>query len=162
MDDNAIYHFHQAQMWMSVKEYEAAILEYQIAIRLKPTTTLSSALYNDLGLAYLKVKEYPKAIVSFQEAIALNPNFSLYYENLVNAYSHSGALLSAAQQLDEATLTNPDNFQAWFILGLLYKAQGDKVAAQSAFQTYLKLAPNSELADAAKINLTGLKDSQTR
>ncbi len=161
MDDNAIYHFHQGEMWMSVGQYGAAIREFQIAIRLKPETAMTSSLYNDLGSAYLEAREFPRAIVSFQQAIKLNPNFSLYYENLVRAYGKEGEIQSAIAQLHQATQNNHNDVQAWYLLGLLYKANGYKTASRNAFQTFVQLAPSSELTDVAKLYLGKGEGSQT-
>jgi tetratricopeptide (TPR) repeat protein len=161
VDDNAIRHFNAGQTWLSVGQIEAAILEFQIAIRLKPTTSMSAALYNDLGLAYLLAREFPKGIVSLQQAIALNPNFSLYYEHLAEAYQKSGGLQTAIQQLEFTTTQNPDDVQAWYLLGMLYRAAGDQSGSQRALQMFVKMAPHSELADAAKLYLGTSQDSQT-
>jgi tetratricopeptide (TPR) repeat protein len=153
MEDNAFLHFQQGQQWMEWQEYEAAIREFQIGIRLKPSTGMTAALYNNMGLAYQKIRQFPKAIVSFQKALTMNPNFSLYYENLVKAYQESGATQSAIQNLQQATQQQPDAPSAWYLLGLLYETQGDKHSAQQAFQAYLDIAPNSDLAFAAKSRL---------
>lgn len=160
MEDNAIRHFHQAQTWMEVGQYDAAIKEYQIAIRLKPSTTMTAALYNDLGLAYLKAREFPRAIVSFQQAISLNPNFSLYYENLVKAYQAAGALSVATREVEQTTQANSDDMPAWYLLGLLHRANGNASSATQAFETCLRLAPYSMLTEAAKGNLQRIRDSQ--
>lgn len=153
MEDNAIRHFHQGQTWMEVDQYDAAIKEYQIAIRLKPSTTMTAALYNDLGMAYLKAREFSRAIVSFQQAISLNSNFSLYYENLVKAYQAAGALSVATREIAQTTQANPEDTPAWYLLGLLHQTNGNPSSATQAFETYLRLAPYAMLADAAKLNL---------
>lgn len=161
IDDNAVYHFRKSQQWMEVEQYDAAIQECQIGIRLKPTSALTAALYNNMGLAYLKIGQFPKAIVSFQQAISLNPSFSLYYEHLVEAYTQSGGLASALNQLNGTTRSNAEDAQAWYLLGLAYKAQGDEASAKAAFETFLTLSPHSELADAAKLYVGRSQDSQT-
>lgn len=162
MDDNAIYHHHRAQMWMEVEKYGAAIREYQIAIRLKPASTMTAALYNDLGVAYLKTREVPKAIVSFQQAVKLNPNFSVYYDNLAKAYEQGNTMDTTAAQLRQTVEQNQGDPQAWFLLGTLYQKSGDEEAARHAFNMFIKLAPQSELADAARTNLKTLQSSQIK
>lgn len=161
MDDNAIYHLHQGQKWMEIGQYEAAVFEFQIGIRLKPKTAMTAALYNNLGQAYLKIQDYPKAIISFQEALNLNPNFSLYYENLIEAYQKHGALEAAQARFLEATQQNHENAQAWYLLGLIYKKTGENCLSKAAFETYLRLSPYSELADAAKLYVQTTNSSQT-
>jgi tetratricopeptide (TPR) repeat protein len=119
VDGTAIRHFHEGQNWFERGRYEAAIKELQIAIRLKPNTLMTAALYNNLGLAYLKRGDYPLAVVSFQQAITLNPAFSLYYENLSSAYQQSGSVPKAIRQLQQAIQLNPRDETAWYLLGLL-------------------------------------------
>lgn len=161
MDENAIRHFQKAQMWMEVQRYGAAIKELQIAIRLNPDTTFTASLYNNLGLAYLKVGRYPQAVEAFEKAIELNPNFSLYYENLAEAHEKSGTADVTLQQLHQQTSLTPDSPQPWYLLGQLYRASGNETASRQAFQSYIKLAPHSELTKAAQVYLDGSHGSQT-
>ncbi len=158
MDDNAIYHFHRGQAWMEMRHYEAAVREFQIAIKLKPNAAMSSSLYNNLGLAYMGIADYPKAIVSFQKALSLNPNFGLYYQNLANAYAMAGSTDVAIGHLESITSANPGDEQAWYLLGTLYQKAGDAPAAERAFARFRKLSPDSPLNPS--VNLGNAQGSQ--
>ncbi len=157
MDDNAISHFHTGQSWMEVGDYSAAIQEWEIAIRLKPTAAMSGVIYNNLGLAYLKIGQPGNAIKYLQKAVSTNPNYSLYYENLAKAYRQGGKCETAINQLQRLTQSNPNNVQSWYLLGSLLQAQGREAESRTAFETFVKLAPRSELADAARVNLEAMK-----
>jgi tetratricopeptide (TPR) repeat protein len=150
MDDNIIKHFHQGQSWMEIGRFDLAIREFQMGIELKPSALMTATLYNNLGLTYLKVNETGKAIVSFEEAIQLNPQFSLYYENLAKAYQQAGTLTQAIQQVKGDSARSPDNPQALYLLGTLYRQAGQASAAKATYQKYLKVAPYTLLAEAAK------------
>ncbi len=147
LDSNAISHYQKGQRWFELGKNEAAIREFQIAIRLKPGTLLSAVLYNNMGKAYLKLKDYPKAIVSFQQAIAVNPNFSLYYQNLAQAYQEAGSVFDVINTLQQTTRVNPEDAQTWYLLGMVYQQTGDKQAADRAFHVFRQLMPYSELTD---------------
>ena len=156
VDDNAMLHFQNAQTWMSVKDYNAAIKEYQVGIKLKPSTTMTASLYNNMGLAYVALKAYDRGIVSFQQAVELNPNFSLYYENLAKAYKQAQSAPQAAKFLANTVKINPDDVQAWYLLGILYQQLGQWVKSQQAFGMYVQLSPYSDLAMAAQQHMEQL------
>src|SRR5271169_901117 len=99
VDENAIYHFKEGERWLEIGQYETAISEFNIAIQLKPGSTITATLYNDLGVAYLKTSHNTLATRAFKQAITINPEFSLYYENLAKAYQASGQALSLIQRL---------------------------------------------------------------
>lgn len=156
VDDNALLHFQNAQAWMSVHKYDAAIKEFQVGIKLKPSTTMTASLYNNMGLAYLALKAYDRGIISFQQAVELNPNFSLYYENLAKAYQQANSAKQAAQFLSNTVKNNPDDVQAWYLLGVLYQQLGQWVKSEQAFETYVNLSPYSDLSLAAQEHMEQL------
>lgn len=156
VDDNALLHFQNGQAWMSVQRYDAAIKEFQVGIKLKPSTTMTASLYNNMGMAYLALKSYDRAIISFQQAVELNPNFSLYYENLAKAYKQANSAKQAAQFLANTVKNNPDDLQAWYLLGVLYQQLGQWVKSQQAFESYVNLSPYSDLAMAAQEHMEQL------
>jgi tetratricopeptide (TPR) repeat protein len=150
IDENAIYHFKEGEKWLEVERYETAISEFNIAIQLKPDSTLTATLYNDLGIAYLKTSRNTQAIRAFKQAITINPQFSLYYENLAKAYQACGQARSLIQRLKKDVAKNEEDPPSWFLLGVLYQTIGEKDLARETFETYLKIAPHAPLADAAK------------
>lgn len=150
LKDNAIKHAQQGQLYMDRGQVELAIEEFKASLQLNPGSTLSAALYNSLGLAYSSRGEYPYAFVSFQRACRLQPTFSLYYRNLIDAYAAAQQLPQVQREFQAIVTRNPDNAEVWFLLGLLYKRQGNKQAAKPCFERFLKLQPESEMAQAAK------------
>ncbi len=155
MDENAIYHFHQAQEWMATHHYTEAIAEYQIAIGLTASKTFKAALNHDIGKAYEASGQAKTSFPYYEKAIALNPDFSLYYEHLVKAYGKTKQLAQQIKRWRQYQAGHPKNLRTWYLLGLLYQQSGQKPAAQNAFSKYLSEAPYSPLAEAAKLYLTG-------
>lgn len=148
--DNAIAHARNGQLLMERDRPAEAIDEFKAALLLNPYTSLSAALYNNLGLAYRAVGNYPYAFASFQRACRIQPTFSYYYKNLIETYAAAGRLGKAERALQAIVDKNPDNAEAWFMLGLLYKEQGNRKQAKLCFETFLKLEPESEMATAAR------------
>lgn len=153
LHDNAILHAQRGKLFLERQQYDLAVDEYQAAIRLNPQTSMSGSLYNNLGIAYRENKQYALAIASFQHACRIQPTYAIYFQNLINTYIASGQEKEANQTLKDITLANPEDAEAWFMRGLLYKETGSIKAAKACFARFLKLRPESELARAARTAL---------
>jgi tetratricopeptide (TPR) repeat protein len=150
LKDNAILHADNGQLLMERGQYAEAIEEFKAALQLNPYTNMSASIYNNLGLAYRALHNYPYAYASFQRACRIQPTFSLYYKNLIDTYAQAGRLNSVKVELQAAIQRDPGDAEAWYMLGLIYKHQGSKKAAKSCFDRYVKLEPESEMAQAAR------------
>jgi tetratricopeptide (TPR) repeat protein len=148
--DNAVLHANNGQLFMERQQYGQAIEEFKAALQLNPYSNLSASLYNNLGLAYRAIGNYTFAYASFQRACRIQPTFSLYYQNLIETYALAGKLVKVQQELEATLKENPDNAEAWFMLGLLYKEQGNQKAAKGCFERFVKLSPESEMTEAAR------------
>lgn len=153
LKDNAIAHARNGQLLMERQQYEEAIEEFKAAIRLNPYASLAAPIYNNLGMAYRLTRNYANAYASFQRAIRIQPPFALYYRNLIDTYRSAGHLPAVKTQLTALTQDNPDNAEAWFLLGLTYQQEGNPSQAQPCFERFLKLQPEAELARAAQAAL---------
>jgi tetratricopeptide (TPR) repeat protein len=153
LKDNAIAHARKGQLLMERGQYEEAIEEFKAAILLNPFASMAAPIYNNLGLAYRVTQNYPLAYAAFQRACRMQPPFSLYYRNLINTYSEAGQLPQVQAQFEALTIDNPDNAEAWFLLGLTYQKTGNKEKARPCFERFLQLQPEAELAQAAQAAL---------
>lgn len=143
-------HARNGQLLMEREQYEEAIEEFKAAIRLNPFASMAAPIYNNLGLAYRAVKNYPYAYASFQRACRMQPPFSLYYRNLIETYQMASQLPRVKTQLIALLEDNPDNAEAWFLLGLTYREQGHLKLSRVCFEKFLKLQPEAEMAQAAR------------
>jgi len=150
LKNNAIAHARNGQLLLERDRPAEAIDEFKAALLLNPYTSLSAAIYNNLGLAYRAVGNYPYAFASFQRACRIQPTFSYYYKNLIETYAAAGRLGRVESALQKIVTKNPDNAEAWFMLGLLYKEQGNRKQGKLCFDKFLKLEPESEMATAAR------------
>jgi protein O-GlcNAc transferase len=153
LHDNAILHARRGQLFLEREQASEAIEEYKAAILLNPGTAMAASLYNNLGIAYKKAGQMALAIASFQHACRIQPTYALYYRNLIETYVEGGQARQALGELRKITLENPEDAEAWFMLGLLHKEMGDISTAKSCFERFLKLQPESELARAARTAL---------
>lgn len=153
LHNNAILHARRGQLFMERNQHAEAIEEYKAAILLRPYNGMAASLYNNLGLAYRANGQTELAIAAFQHACRIQPTYALYFSNLIETYVRSGLASQVAQELKTVTTWNPDDAEAWFMLGLLYKEMGDLKAAKACMAEFLKLQPKSELARAARTAL---------
>jgi tetratricopeptide (TPR) repeat protein len=107
-----------------------------------------------------------EAKTEFQKAADLNPTgASGYYYNLGVVMVNQGKMDDASTALKKATDLDPTNASAfyWYGMALLGKAEtrnGTIVPVPGtieAFQTYLKLQPNGQWAQAAQASIDQLK-----
>jgi tetratricopeptide (TPR) repeat protein len=153
MRDNAIMHAHLGQELMDLHRPADAIEEFKAALLLNPYADLAAPIYNNLGIAYRATGNYIYAYASFQRACRIQPTFSLAFKNLIDTYDDAGRLPEVETYLKTQLVGNPDNAEAWFMLGYIYKAHKNPRAAKACFQRFLKLEPESEMARAARTAL---------
>jgi tetratricopeptide (TPR) repeat protein len=146
------------------QEQQKAIDTYQKALALSPN---DAGLHNNLGSIYAQMGKVDDAKAEFQKAADLNPTqASNYYYNLGVVMVNQGKMDDASVALKKATDLDPTNANAfyWYGMALLGKAEtkpdGSVVPVPGtveAFQTYLKLQPNGQWAQAAQASIEQLK-----
>ncbi len=103
--------------YLSLKEYEKAVVQLEEAIRLVPDFT---AAYNSLGQAYEGLGQYDKARFNYEKALELNPQYA-------NAYLNLGKLLYRSGERKKAR---------WSFTQVIRLAPGSKMVTEA--QSYLK------------------------
>src|SRR5580704_15041819 len=83
----SIIHYNLGASFQEKKQYDAALKNFDEAIRLNPN--FAQAL-NGRGAAYLEAGNYAKAIQDFSTAVQLNSFYSIAYFNRGRAYSKQG------------------------------------------------------------------------
>jgi tetratricopeptide (TPR) repeat protein len=149
-----------------LQDQQKAIDTYQKAIQLSPS---DAGLHNNLGSIYAEMGKVDDAKAEFQKAADLNPSQAgNYYYNLGVVMVNQGKMDDASVALKKATDIDPNNANAfyWYGMALLGKAEtkpdGSVVPVPGtieAFQTYLKLQPNGQWAQAAQASIDQLKST---
>jgi arylsulfatase A-like enzyme/tetratricopeptide (TPR) repeat protein len=98
-----------------------------------------------LGEAALRKQDWGRAAEQLQRCMELNPNFDNAMTGLARALAKLGRVDEAKNWLTKATIGNPENYRAWYELGLL-KAGSDPNAAQEAYEKAVVIQPNFSLA----------------
>jgi arylsulfatase A-like enzyme/Flp pilus assembly protein TadD len=94
-----------------------------------------------LGESALRRQDWERAADQLQRCLALNPNF----DNAMTGLARSLAKLDRADEarswLNKALRSNPQNYRAWYQMGLL-DAGSDPAAALSAYEKTVAIQPN--------------------
>jgi tetratricopeptide (TPR) repeat protein len=98
-----------------------------------------------LGEAALRKEEWERAAKELQRCMELNPTFDNAMTGLARAMAKLGRVEEAREWLKKATSSNPENYRAWYELGLL-EAGSDQAAAQGSYQKAIAIQPNFSLA----------------
>ncbi|MGB8523079.1 MAG: carboxypeptidase regulatory-like domain-containing protein [Candidatus Acidiferrales bacterium] len=159
-----------------VGHYDEAADAFQKAVDLKPQaayyTGLSTNLANSAtGQTDPKVAEskLADANADCEKALALEPAVGgTCYKNVGIVLSNKGRQKDAVVPLQKATQANPQDGQAWYLLGSALSAgiepkqEGEKMlyiippGTKEAYQKCIDIAPNTPLAAQAKEALDGL------
>jgi tetratricopeptide (TPR) repeat protein len=147
-----------------IQDQQKAVDDYQKALQLTPN---DPALHNNLGSVYAEMGKVAEAQAEFQKAVDINPTgASGYYYNLGVVMYNQGRMDEASTALKKATDLDPNNANAfyWYGMALMGKA-GTKPDGTvdvvpgtiEALQTYLKLQPKGQWAQAAQASIDTLK-----
>jgi tetratricopeptide (TPR) repeat protein len=98
-----------------------------------------------LGEAAIRKQEWKRAAEELQRCMELNPTFDNAMTGLARAMAKLGRVDEAKNWLKKATNSNPENYRAWYELGLL-DAGNDQAAAQVSYQKAIAIQPNFSLA----------------
>jgi len=94
-----------------------------------------------LGEAALRNQNWSRAAEQLQRCMELNPNFDNAMTGLARALAKLGRVDEARNWLKKATTSNPENYRAWYELGL-FEAESDPAAAETSYQRTTAIQPN--------------------
>ena len=161
-----------------VGRYDDAAAAFQKAIDLKPQAAFYSGLSTNLANSVTPQTD-PKAAESkfadanagCAKALALDPaSGATCYKNVGIVLNNKGRQKDAIEPLQKATQANPQDAQAWFLLGSALSAgiepkqEGEKMmyiippGTKEAYQKAIDLAPNTPIATQAKEAMTQLDE----
>jgi type IV pilus assembly protein PilF len=112
--------------------------------------------YTNIGLAYLKKGEARQAVESLRTALEYQPSLPEAHHNLGLAYVRLGEQAQAIRSFREAIRYRSAYIEAHAELGNVLLEAGQRDEARIAFERVVALAPDSELAVAARRQLQRL------
>lgn len=94
-----------------------------------------------LGESALRRQNWQRAADQLQRCLELNPNFDNAMTGMARALAKLGRADEAKSWLNKALQSNPQNYRAWYQMGLL-DAGSNPAAAQSAYEKTIAIQPN--------------------
>jgi tetratricopeptide (TPR) repeat protein len=115
--------------------------------------------YN-LGFAYYKTAQFQAAEYYFQRAIRINPSDSDQYIYLALAQLELKKFPEAAENARRAIAGSPNTRGYHFVLGLIFKAGGDRARAAAEFRIEIAEHPENTAATGELQKLDGVSSAQ--
>jgi cytochrome c-type biogenesis protein CcmH/NrfG len=142
------------------KTPEEKLAEYQAALTKNPTDIQAM-----LGIAtvYQQANNYKNAAIYLENVIAIDPSQKDVYLRLANLYMSQelSDYKSAATVLNKAVSVDPNNPDIYLKLGSAQSYLGNKQAAVLAWQKYLELDPNGDMASVVRDQIAKLSATTT-
>jgi len=139
---------------------EEKLAAFQAALTANPADVTAM-----LGIAgiYQEANNLKAATVYLENVIALDPSQKDIYIRLANLYMSADLsdFQSAATVLNKATSVDPSNPDVYLKLGSAQNSLGNTEAALLAWQKYLELAPNGDMASVVREQITKLSAKPT-
>lgn len=122
-------HFDRAGEYFDRDDWDKAIAEYDIAIRLDPTY---ADAFGNRGGAYAEKSDYDHALADLTEALRLNPKLEFALANRAVVLSQQGKNDAAIVDLDQLTRLNPRNPLSYLTRApiLMERGQFDRAIAE--------------------------------
>lgn len=136
---NPDYYVRLAEFYLRLGKSEIVNEVLQRGNRLIPND--KNILYN-LGKLHFFIRDYKQALGYLNQAIKLDNYFAEAYFTRGLVYSESGNSKLAIENMQIATNRNPDYYDAYIQLGLMFAQKGDSLALQY-YDNALNLLPDS-------------------
>jgi cytochrome c-type biogenesis protein CcmH/NrfG len=139
-------------------DQRVAALQATLAQNPKDVTTLLA-----LATAYQQNEDLKTAATYLEQVIAVDPSQKDVYPRLANIYLNQDVAdyTAAATVLNKAISVDPNNADLYLKLGIAQNSLGNTGGALLAWQKYLTLAPNGDMASVIKEQVATLSKAAT-
>jgi tetratricopeptide (TPR) repeat protein len=128
-------------IYLTLGQYERAIVVYRRAIELNPGSALP---WNSLGDVYSDLGQPEAAMTAYRQAIEIDPNYAWPYNNLGVVHEKLGQYEQAITLYQQIIARHPNNLDeaiSWNNLGNAYNALNRADEAIAAYQQAIELDP---------------------
>ena len=140
--------------YMLENSYDEAIIALNKALEMKPdgidALTLLATIYIDKGMPY-------QARSLLEQALAIDSTNPGLYMKLGQAFSQLEKYQTAEKAFRKAAALKPDEPVIYYYIGLTCELGQENDSAVENYGKFIQMAPNHELAPAAKKNIERLK-----
>ncbi len=136
-------HYNLAAMLEAKNHLEAAIEEYEAAVRLRSEDAVAN---NALGAALVTAGHADQGVGYLREALKSRPDYFDAHYNLGVALSQQNDFEGAAEQFESAVQVQPKDANAEANLGAALAEMGKFAEAKAHFERALQIDPNQPIA----------------
>ena len=115
--EQALKHFIDGALYDSKEDYARAIIEYQEALKIEPSSAVHYAISKD----YAALGKHASAAEHAREAIKLDSTNVLYREHLADVYIGAYQPELAAREFEEIVRLDSTYLEGWYNLARLYQ-----------------------------------------
>ena len=126
-----------AALYFDLGRYAEAADMFRRATRAAPD---SARALSNLGGTETMLCNYPAALEAYKKALQIDPNYSSAVSNLGMTQLWSGRPAEAVASLQRAARQTPSDYQIFGNLGDAYRATGEAVSANDAYNQAIALA----------------------
>ncbi len=151
-DDYSEAHNYLGTLYSDMELWDQAIEEFDRALANPIYDTPAMALYN-AGWAYYAKKDYKTALIKYRQALQREPMTNLrpqIEKNIGLVYFAQNNVSEAIGHFKKSVELNSALYDAHFLLGECYLRIKDTEKARNAFQTVIKLSPQSSFGQKAQ------------
>ena len=141
--------------YMAQKRWDSAIEYFEKAINTSLYATPHFPM-STLGAVYYEKGDYRRSEQYYLEALDLEPDFVQALRGIARTYMAMGRVEDAIFKLEKAVRINPDAAVLFYELGTAYQSAGYHRDARAAYNEVIQLAPESAVADQARMALRKL------
>jgi type IV pilus assembly protein PilF len=157
-EDYSEAHNYLGTLYMEMEQWDQAIKEFDRALDNVIYDTPAMPLYN-AGWAYYAKKDYKTALIKYQYALQREPMTKLrpqIEKNIGIIYFDQNKVHEAIEHFEKSVELNSSLYDAHFLLGECYLKIKDTEKARKAFQSVIKLSPQSLFGQKAESYLQSL------
>jgi type IV pilus assembly protein PilF len=158
-EDYSEAHNYLGTLYSDLERWDQAIEEFDRALANPIYDTPAMALYN-AGWAYYAKKDYKTALIKYKEALIREPSTKLrprIEKNIGLVYFDQNNISEAIEHFKKSVELNSSLYDAHFLLGECYLRIRDAEKARKAFETVIKLSPQSSFGQKSNSYLQSLK-----
>lgn len=119
--------------------FEQAKQEFSLVLHIDPNNAVA---WNNLGNAQRETNELDLAADSYRKAISLSPHYAYPLNGLATVLIRKNQVDDAIPYLEKALTLDPKFVEVLLNLGIAYQIQGNREKAKTAYETFLKVAPD--------------------
>jgi tetratricopeptide (TPR) repeat protein len=120
-------------------DYYYALNAFRNALKFNSSENQKSRIFSFISKNYLLLGDYKNALKASKTAIALNPKSDLPYIYLGYLFYLKNFIEKAEKMLEKSLNINIDNYEAWYILGLIRYKQNNYLDAFEACRKSLSI-----------------------